>query len=158
MVRHPGIRSLSFTGSVAAGKDIYAKGASLLKRVGLELGGKNPQIIMDDADIDLAIEGALFGAFGTSGQRCTATSRLIVHEKVYREVKEKLLGRTKSLRIGNPLDPEVDVGPMASKEQEKKSLDFIKVGLKEGANLLCGGNKITEEPYGQGFFYIPDDF
>jgi aldehyde dehydrogenase (NAD+) len=158
IVRHPGIRSLSFTGSVAAGKDIYAKGASLLKRVGLELGGKNPQIIMDDADLDLAIEGALFGAFGTSGQRCTATSRLIVHEKAYKEVKENLLGRTKSLRIGNPLDPEVDVGPMAGEDQEKKSLGFVKIGVKEGANLLCGGKKLTEEPYRKGFFISPTIF
>ena len=158
IVRHPRIRSLSFTGGVAAGKDIYAKGASMLKRVGLELGGKNPQITMDDADIDLAIEGALFGAFGTSGQRCTATSRLIVHQKVYGEIKEKLLGRTKSLRIGDPLDPGVAVGPVASKEQEKKILDFIKIGVKEGANLLCGGNKIAEEPYGKGFFISPAIF
>ena len=158
IVRHPKIRSISFTGGVAAGKDIYAKAASMLKRVGLELGGKNPQIIMDDANIDLAIEGALFGAFGTSGQRCTATSRLVVHEKVYKEVKEKLLGRTKSLRIGDPLDPEVEVGPVASKEQEKKILSFIKIGVKEGAKLLCGGNKIAETPYDKGFFISPTIF
>jgi alpha-ketoglutaric semialdehyde dehydrogenase len=158
IVRHPQIRSLSFTGSVAAGKNIYAQGASLLKRVGLELGGKNPEIIMDDADIDLAIEGALFGAFGTSGQRCTATSRLIVHEKVYGEVKEKLLERTKSLRIGDPLDPKVDMGPVAGKDQEKKVLDYIEIGVKEGANLLCGGEKLTEEPYRKGFFISPTIF
>jgi alpha-ketoglutaric semialdehyde dehydrogenase len=158
IVRHPKIRSISFTGGVAAGKDIYAKAASMLKRVGLELGGKNPQIIMDDANIELAIEGALFGAFGTSGQRCTATSRLIVHEKVYKEVKEKLLGRTQSLRIGDPLDPKVDVGPVASREQEKIILSFIKIGVKEGAKLLCGGNKIEEDPYGEGFFISPTIF
>lgn len=158
VVRHPGIRALSFTGSVAAGKDIYARGASLLKRVGLELGGKNPQIIMNDADIDLAIEGALFGAFGTSGQRCTATSRLLVHETVYEEVKEKLLRRTDSLRLGNPLDPQVDVGPVAGKDQEKKVLDYIEIGLREGAGLLCGGSKLVKEPYGKGFFISPTIF
>ena len=158
IVWHPQIRSLSFTGSVAAGKSIYAQGASMLKRVGLELGGKNPQIIMDDADIDLAVEGALFGAFGTSGQRCTATSRLIVHEKVYGEVKGKLLERTKSLRIGDPLDPEVDMGPVAGKDQEKKVLDYIEIGVKESANLICGGNKLAKEPNGKGFFISPTIF
>jgi aldehyde dehydrogenase (NAD+) len=130
----------------------------MLKRVGLELGGKNPQIIMDDADIDLAVEGALFGAFGTSGQRCTATSRLIVHEKVYGEVKGKLLERTKSLRIGDPLDPEVDMGPVAGKDQEKKVLDYIEIGVKESANLICGGNKLAKEPNGKGFFISPTIF
>ncbi|MBP1717989.1 MAG: Aldehyde dehydrogenase [Deltaproteobacteria bacterium] len=155
IVRHPKIRSISFTGGLAAGKDIYARAASMLKRVGLELGGKNPQIIMDDADIDLAVEGAIFGAFGTSGQRCTATSRLLVHERVYKEVKEKLLGRAKSLRIGDPLDPEVDVGPVASKEQERKILGFIKIGLKEGAKLLCGGNKMGGETHHKGYFISP---
>ncbi len=158
IVRHPKIRSISFTGGVAAGKDIYAKAAPLLKRVGLELGGKNPQIIMDDANIDLAIEGALFGAFGTSGQRCTATSRLVIHERVYDEVKKKLLKRTQPLRIGDPLDPKVDVGPVASKEQEKKIMGYIQIGAKEGAKLLCGGNKLMEAPYGKGFFIAPTIF
>lgn len=91
IVQHPNIRAVSFTGSVAAGKDIYAKASRMLKRVGLELGGKNPQIVMDDARVDLAVEGVLFGAFGTAGQRCTATSRLIVQERIYDELMENLL-------------------------------------------------------------------
>jgi aldehyde dehydrogenase (NAD+) len=158
IVQHPQIRSLSFTGGVAAGKDIYSKAASLLKRVGLELGGKNPQIVMDDAHIELAVEGVLFGAFGTSGQRCTATSRLIVHEKVFPEVKERILERTKALKIGDPLDPKIDVGPVASQEQEKKILSYINIGKKEGAGLLCGGKKLKGGIYDEGFFIAPAIF
>jgi aldehyde dehydrogenase (NAD+) len=158
IVRHPKIRAISFTGGIAAGKEIYAKAASMLKRVGLELGGKNPQIIMDDADLDLAIDGALFGSFGTSGQRCTATSRLIVHERVYKEVKARLLRRTRALRIGDPIARGVDVGPVASREQEKKILNFIEIGAREGAKLLCGGNKIAQAPHNKGFFISPTIF
>jgi aldehyde dehydrogenase (NAD+) len=129
-----------------------------LKRVGLELGGKNPQIIMDDANLDLAIEGVLFGAFGTAGQRCTATSRLIVHEKVYEQVKEKLLARTRALKIGNPLDPRIDVGPVVSADQEAKVLKYLAIGKEEGANLLYGGRKLTGPFYDQGFFIEPTIF
>jgi len=158
IVQHPGIRAVSFTGSVAAGKDIYSKASRMLKRVGLELGGKNPQIVMDDARIDLAIEGVLFGAFGTAGQRCTATSRLILHEKVYDEMREKLLLRTKALKIGNPLDPKTDVGPVASAEQESKVLRYIEIGSEEGAKLLCGGRKLTGGTFDRGFFIEPTIF
>ncbi len=158
IVQHPNIRAVSFTGSVAAGKDIYSKASRMLKRVGLELGGKNPQIVMDDARVDLAIEGALFGAFGTAGQRCTATSRLIVQEKVYDELLENLLARTKALKVGNPLDPAVDVGPVASPEQEDKILKYIQIGIEEGAKLLCGGKKLTGGQYDQGFFIAPTIF
>jgi aldehyde dehydrogenase (NAD+) len=158
IIQHPGIRAISFTGSVAAGKDIYSKASRMLKRVALELGGKNPQIVMDDGVVDLAIEGILFGAFGTAGQRCTATSRLIAHEKVYDELMEKLLARTKALRVGNPLDPAVDVGPVASAEQENKILQYIQIGIAEGAKLLCGGKKLTGGKYDKGFFIEPTIF
>ena len=130
----------------------------MLKRVGLELGGKNPQIIMQDANLELAVEGALFGAFGTAGQRCTATSRLIVQEKVYDEVKERLLSRTQALEVGDPLDPKVDVGPLASKEQEEKVLKYIAIGKEEGAKLLCGGMKLTGGECDKGFFIAPTIF
>jgi acyl-CoA reductase-like NAD-dependent aldehyde dehydrogenase len=158
IVQNPLIRAVSFTGSVEAGKDIYSKASRMLKRVGLELGGKNPQIIMQDAILDLAVEGALFGAFGTAGQRCTATSRLIVQEKVYDEVKERLLSRTQALTVGDPLDPKVDVGPLASKEQEEKVLKYIEIGKEEGAKPLCGGKKLTEGKYDKGFFIAPTIF
>ncbi len=158
IVQNPRIRAVSFTGSVESGKEIYAQAAMELKRVGLELGGKNPQIIMEDANLDLAIEGVLFGAFGTAGQRCTATSRLIVHEKVYEQVKEKLLARTQAFKIGNPLDARIDVGPVVSADQEAKVLKYIAIGKEEGANLLCGGKKLTSPPYDQGFFIEPTIF
>ena len=158
IVQHPNIRAVSFTGSVAAGKDIYAKASRMLKRVGLELGGKNPQIVMDDARIDLAVEGVLFGVFGTAGQRCTATSRLIVQEKVYDELLKNLLARTKALKVGDPLDSAVDVGPVASAEQETKILKYIQIGIEEGAERICGGNKLKGSPYDKGFFIAPTIF
>ena len=158
IVQHPAIRAVSFTGSVAAGRDIYSKASRMLKRVGLELGGKNPQIIMDDANLELAIEGVLFGAFGTAGQRCTATSRLIVHENIFAEAMGKLLSRTRTLKIGDPLDPQIDVGPVASGEQEGKILQYIRIGIEEGAKLLCGGKKLTGGQYDRGFFIEPTIF
>jgi aldehyde dehydrogenase (NAD+) len=152
IVENPSVKAISFTGGVPTGIDIYSRASKLLKSVHLELGGKNPQIIMDDANIDLAIEGVLFGAFGTAGQRCTATSRLIVHKDVYDIVMEKLLERTKAMKIGDPIDPEIDIGPVASAEQEKKILNYIQIGKEEGANLLCGGKKLTGGIYDKGFF------
>jgi len=119
IVGNPRVSAISFTGGVEAGVDVYTKAAKILKNVDLELGGKNPQIIMDDANIDLAIDGGIFGAFGSQGQRCTATSRLIIHEKVYDEVMSKLIERTKALKIGNPLDPEMGMGPLSCEQQLK---------------------------------------
>lgn len=158
IVEDPRIKAISFTGGVAAGLDIYCRSAKLLKSVELELGGKNPQIVMADANIDLAVEGVLYGAFGTAGQRCSATSRLIVHETVYGETLEKLRSRTKALVIGNPLDPAVDVGPVSSQEQEEKILNYIKIGRQEGATLVCGGSKLTGGQYDRGFFIDPTIF
>jgi alpha-ketoglutaric semialdehyde dehydrogenase len=130
----------------------------MLKRVGLELGGKNPQIVMEDANLDLALEGVLFGAFGTAGQRCTATSRLILHEKIYDEMTSRLLARTGELKVGDPLDPKIDVGPVASEEQQEKILNYIRIGKDEGAKILCGGGKLAGEPYDRGFFIEPTIF
>lgn len=158
IVEHEHVRAISFTGGMDAGKDVYLRAARSLKRIGLELGGKNPQIIMNDAHIDLAIEGVLFGAFGTAGQRCTATSRLIVHESVYNAVLERLLAKTKILRIGDPLDPKIDVGPVSCEEQEHKILNYIKIGIREGAKLLCGGKKLSSGDYQKGFFIEPTIF
>jgi acyl-CoA reductase-like NAD-dependent aldehyde dehydrogenase len=158
IVESPSISAVSFTGGVAAGKDVYTRASVSLKRVGLELGGKNPQIIMQDADIDLAIEGVLFGAFGTAGQRCTATGRLIVHERVYDQVMKRLLARIKALKVGTPIDPEIDVGPLSHKEQEEKVLSYIKIGHEEGAKLLCGGEKLTGGSYDKGYFIAPTIF
>jgi len=154
---NPKIRAVSFTGGTSAGRDVYMRAAALLKPVELELGGKNPQIVMDDADIELAIEGALWGAFGTAGQRCTATSRLIVHEKVYATVMKRLIERTKKLRLGDPTDPKVDVGPVSSDEQLKTVMGYIEVGKRE-ASLVCGGSRATGPGLDKGFFIEPTIF
>lgn len=158
ILENPKVKVISFTGSVETGKEIYTRAAKQLKHVGLELGGKNPLIVMDDANLDLAVDGALFAAFGTAGQRCTATSRLIIHEKVYSATMEKLLARTRALKLGNPLDPKTDVGPVASEQQEKNILNYIKIGVEEGAKLTCGGRKLTGGEYDKGFFIQPTIF
>jgi alpha-ketoglutaric semialdehyde dehydrogenase len=155
IVEYPGIRAISFTGSVAAGREVYTRASTLLKKVCLEMGGKNPQIVLDDADLSLAVEGVLFGAFGTAGQRCTATSRLILHERIYADVLERLVSRTRDLKIGDPLDPSTDVGPVCGADQEKKILNYIEIGIKEGAGLLTGGTKLTGDLYDKGFFIEP---
>ncbi|VVB59493.1 Alpha-ketoglutarate semialdehyde dehydrogenase [uncultured archaeon] len=158
IVENPRVKAISFTGGVSAGVDVYTRAAKYLKSVEVELGGKNPQIIMDDANTNLAIEGVLFGAFGSQGQRCTATSRLIVHEKVYAEVIDNLVKRTNVLKIGDPLDPTVNVGPVASEDQLKTVLNYINIGVKEGARLICGGKRLTGGIYDKGFFVQPTIF
>ena len=158
LVENLAVRSISFTGGVPAGTDVYTRAAKLLKKVGLELGGKNPQIVMDDADLDLAAEGVLFGAFGTAGQRCTATSRLLVHEKVYADFMAKLVERTQTLRLGDPLEEGVDVGPLSSEAQLGSTLDYIEIGKAEGARLVCGGAKLSGGAFETGFYVQPTIF
>jgi acyl-CoA reductase-like NAD-dependent aldehyde dehydrogenase len=121
IVQHPRINAISFTGSLDTGKWIMEECSKTMKRVSLELGGKNPVIVMDDADLELALEGVLWGAFGTTGQRCTATSRLILHEKVKDEFTRRLIAKVKALRLGNGLLPETDIGPLISKAQLEKT-------------------------------------
>src|SRR5438046_7921560 len=120
LVAHPDIRAISFTGGVDTGKHVYESAAKKMIKVGLELGGKNPILAMDDADLELLMDGVMFGAFGTAGQRCTAASRLIVHQQIYDQVLEALAARAEKLRIGNPIDEQTDMGPVASAEQEKE--------------------------------------
>lgn len=157
IVSDPRVRAVSFTGGVETGREVYERAARGLKAVHLELGGKNPVILMDDADLNLALDGVLFGAFGTAGQRCTATSRLIVHEKVFEEFLERLIARLKKFRLGDPLDAETDMGPVASADQEKKILEYIEVGKKE-ATLRFGGKKVTGGAFDRGFFIEPTIF
>ncbi|MCI4372580.1 MAG: aldehyde dehydrogenase family protein [Thermoplasmata archaeon] len=157
LVEDPRIRAVSFTGGVDAGREVYVRGARGLKMVHLELGGKNPVILMEDADLPLALEGVLFGAFGTSGQRCTATSRLIVHEKVYDTFLHMLTERLSHFSVGDPLDPKTGMGPVASADQEKKILEYIEIGKKE-ATLLTGGTKLTGGVYDRGYFLAPTIF
>ena len=157
LIAHPKVRAVSFTGGVDTGRDVYVRGAQGLKMVHLELGGKNPVILMDDADLPLALDGVLFGAFGTSGQRCTATSRLILHEKVYEPFLEMLTKRLDSFRLGDPLDPKVDMGPVASLDQEQKILAYIAIGRQE-AKLRYGGAKVTGGAFDRGHFLQPTIF
>jgi alpha-ketoglutaric semialdehyde dehydrogenase len=157
LVADPRIRTVSFTGGVETGRGVYVEGAKGLKMVHLELGGKNPVILMEDADLHLALDGVLFGAFGTSGQRCTATSRLIVHEKVYDAFLNQLLARLEKFTVGDPLNPKTGMGPVASADQEKKILEYIAIGKKE-AKLRYGGSKLTGGVYDHGFFIEPTVF
>ena len=158
LVAHPDIRAISFTGGVETGKHVYESAAKKMIKVGLELGGKNAIIAMDDANVELLMDGVLFGAFGTAGQRCTATSRLIVHEGIYDRVVEELVARAEKLRVGNPIDEGTDMGPVASPDQEKKVLGYIEIGKKEGDKLLTGGKKLTGGAYDRGFYIAPTVF
>ena len=157
LVADPRIRTVSFTGGVETGRDVYVRGAQGLKMVHLELGGKNPVILMEDADLQLALEGVLFGAFGTSGQRCTATSRLIVHEQVYDAFLNQLIERLDRFTVGDPLDPKTGMGPVASADQEKKILDYVAIGKQE-AKLRHGGSKLTGGIFDRGYFIEPTVF
>jgi aldehyde dehydrogenase (NAD+) len=158
IVGHPDVDVISFTGSTVVGKRISEVAAGTLKRVSLELGGKNAQLVMDDADLDLALEGVLWGAFGTTGQRCTATSRLILHEKIHDKFMAMLLARTQKLRLGDGLLPNVDVGPCVNEGQQKTVVSYVEIGLGEGARLACGGHIPAGKEFGRGWFYEPTIF
>jgi acyl-CoA reductase-like NAD-dependent aldehyde dehydrogenase len=158
LVEHPDVDVISFTGSSAVGRKIAEACGGDLKRVSLELGGKNAQIVMDDADLDLAIDGALWGAFGTTGQRCTATSRLIVQQGVHDEFVARLLDRTKKLKLGDGLEEGVDVGPVVNEDQRKIIHEYVQVGQNEGATMLCGGEYAAEGKLDKGYFYKPTIF
>ncbi len=149
------ICAISFTGSLATGKWILGEAAKDMKKVSLELGGKNPIIVMDDADLDLALDGVLWGAFGTTGQRCTAASRVIVHEKIMPVFLKKLIERTKKLHLGNGLDDNTDVGPVINASQLEKIAKYVEIGKDEGANLVLGGNIVKPLP---GYFFEPTIF
>ena len=158
LVRHQDVQLVSFTGSAAVGRDIAAVCGQSLKRVSLELGGKNAQIIMDDADLDLAVEGALWGAFGTTGQRCTATSRLIVHRAVAKKVIDALVAQAQQIKIGEGLDESVEMGPLINEAARQKVLRYIDIGKQEGARLLTGGTIYDAGACANGYFFQPTIF
>ncbi len=159
MLEHPDIRLISFTGSCGIGSQIAEIAGRGLKRCSLELGGKNAQIVMEDADLNLALEGALWGAFGTTGQRCTATSRLIVHEKVFKEFAGRLVERARSIRIGNGLNPAVQMGPLVSEAQLRNVDRYVQIGIKKDkAKLLTGGKIFNRGEFEKGYFYEPTVF
>jgi len=158
IVDHPDVNLISFTGSSDIGKQINAKAGAMLKRVSLELGGKNAQIVMEDADLSLALEGVLWGAFGTTGQRCTATSRLILHEPIYDKFVAMLIEAVKKLQVGDGLDPRNNVGPVVNKGQIDTVAGYVEIGKKEGAKLLVGGHPLDDAGHKGGWFYAPTVF
>ena len=158
LVEHPKIDMISFTGSTEVGRDIYTRGARKLIRVHLEMGGKNPIIVMDDANLDLAVDAIVWSAFGTTGQRCTACSRLIVHEPIYEKLIEQLVADTEALRLGNGLESGVQVGPVVNESQLHKIHEYVEIGKDEGAKLLLGGERATEGDLAKGYFYKPTIF
>lgn len=158
IVNHPEINLISFTGSTKVGKAINEKAGSQLKRVSLELGGKNAQIVMDDANLELALDGVLWGAFGTTGQRCTATSRLILHERIHDQFLDMLITKTKILKLGDGLDETIEVGPLVNQGQLDTVEQYVEIGKKEGATLICGGERATGNDLDKGFFYRPTVF
>lgn len=158
IIDNKSIQHLSFTGSTGTGKNVYVGGARRLSSVELEMGGKNPQVVLADADIDAAVEGAIWGAFGTSGQRCTATSRIIVERPVLKRFTDLFMRRAKKLKIGNGLDNGVFMGPIINGKQMTKILGYIDKGKEEGAKLLLGGKRLSGKKYGKGFFVEPTVF
>jgi len=158
IVEHPDVDLVSFTGSTSVGIRISELASKTLKRVSLELGGKNAQIVMDDADLGLALDGVLWGAFGTTGQRCTATSRLILHMAVYDKFMSMLTDRAGHLRLGDGLLPTTDVGPCINEGQRKSVHGYVEIGLKEGAKLAIGGQSATGDGLKNGWFYQPTIF
>jgi len=157
LVEHPDVPVISFTGSTATGSFIGETCGRMHKRLSLEMGGKNAQIVMDDADLDLALDGVLWGAFGTTGQRCTATSRLILHKKIHDKFLRKLVDATESLRLGDGRQG-YDVGPLIHERSRQKVESYVDIGLEENAVLLTGGKKPGGERLGHGYFYRPTIF
>jgi len=158
LVSHPDVALVSFTGSTETGRAINQSVAPSLKRISLEMGGKNAIVVMDDADLELAVDGAVWGGFGTTGQRCTAASRLILQESIYEDFLAKFVARAKSLKVGNGLEPETEMGPCVNESQLYKVEKYVQIGKDEGARLLCGGYRLTGGLYDNGYFYAPTIF
>src|SRR5438552_890299 len=158
LVQHPDVPVITLTGSRETGVAVMKAAADNLKRVHLELGGKNAVIVLDDADLDLAADGIIWSAFGTSGQRCTAASRVIVHERVYGELRSKLVAAAERLRLGPGWEPDTDVGPVINRSALEKIHSYTQIGQQEGARLLTGGEVATGNGLDRGFFYQPTIF
>ncbi len=158
LVEHPGVAAISFTGSSETGKIIAEKCGRQLKRCSLELGGKNAQIVMHDADLELALEGAVWGAFATAGQRCTATSRLLLHVKIHDEFLGRFAKLARALRLGDPLHPKTQIGPLVNRGQFERVQNYIGIGLAENAKLVLGGKRAIGRGLNAGHFFEPTIF
>lgn len=158
LVDHPDVALVSFTGSSETGRIVAMKCADTYKRVSLEMGGKNCTIVMDDADFDLAVESCWWGAFGTAGQRCTASSRIIVHKAILNEFVREFAERTVATKVGNGLKNGVEMGPLINEAALKKVLKYMRIGIEEGAKLVCGGHVLDKGEHANGYFFEPTVF
>jgi alpha-ketoglutaric semialdehyde dehydrogenase len=155
LAEHRDVRAISFTGSSEVGSLVGQRAAATFKPVSLEMGGKNAMIVMDDANLDLALDGALWGSFGTTGQRCTATSRILLQKGIATEFVSKFVARAKALKVGNGLEESVEVGPQVSQSQIETSKKYVEIAVAEGAKLLAGGHPLTHGEYAKGTFFEP---
>jgi acyl-CoA reductase-like NAD-dependent aldehyde dehydrogenase len=158
LMTHDSVRVVSFTGSTEVGRKVSEACSSTFKHSCLEMGGKNVIMIMADANLELAVDGAIWGGFGTTGQRCTAASRVVCDKRVYREFLESFVARARSLKVGNGLDPTVQMGPCINEGQLKTVEHYVEIGKNEGAKLLCGGERLSGGEYAHGWFYSPTIF
>ena len=158
MVEHPQVPVISFTGSTETGSLVGETCGRMHKRLSLEMGGKNAQIVLNDADLDLALDGVLWGAFGTTGQRCTATSRLVLQSGIHDQFVERLATRASALRLGDGRVTNTEVGPLVNAAARAKVEEYIDIGRAQGATLVCGGQRATGEGLDRGFFFQPTIF
>jgi acyl-CoA reductase-like NAD-dependent aldehyde dehydrogenase len=158
IVRHPAILAVSFTGSNDVGTGLYGAAAARGIKCQCEMGGKNPIVVLDDADLDLAVESTVQGAFGSTGQRCTATSRAVVVESIANEFVERLATRTAALVVGNGLHPSTNVGPSVDERQLETVLGYVEIGKSEGARLVRGGERVRDGGLDRGYFVAPAIF
>src|SRR5687767_10792497 len=158
LVKHPGVPVISFTGSTETGRIVGETCGRMHKRLSLEMGGKNAMIVMNDADVDLALDGVLWGAFGTTGQRCTATSRLLLQDGIHDELLSRLVDRARAMKLGDGRKQGTDVGPLINEPSVKKVEKYVDIGVAEGADLLCGGKRAEGKALEKGFFYEPTIF
>jgi alpha-ketoglutaric semialdehyde dehydrogenase len=158
LTSHPAIKAISFTGSTSVGNALYAKVSERKIRIQLEMGGKNPTIVLNDADLDYAADTLINGAFFSTGQKCTACSRAVIERSIFEPLVSKLIEKTQKLKVGNGLEQGMQIGPAVDADQLKTDLEYIEIAKKEGAELLCGGNRLTGAGYDKGYFIEPTIF
>jgi alpha-ketoglutaric semialdehyde dehydrogenase len=158
IINHPAVKAVSFTGSNGVGIRLYEQASRRGAKVQCEMGGKNPVVVLEDCDIDLAVESTVQGAFGSTGQRCTATSRAVVVNQIADEFVQRIAKRAQSMRIGAGVDPQTEMGPSVDENQFKTVLRYIDVGREDGATMVCGGERVTGDGFDKGYFVRPTLF
>lgn len=158
MAKSMDVDKIAFTGGTVTGRSIMQAASNNMKKISLELGGKSPVIVFSDVDVETAVDFAMFAIYANQGQVCSAGSRLLLQQEIYDKFIERLVDRTKKIRVGNGLDPKTEMGPLISKAHMEKVLNYIQIGIDEGARLVCGGNRITKEPFDKGYFVEPTIF